>query len=146
MRAVIMSLVVGMTLLQCQNMQGPEVTLHTEDAEIGIQVEIAASAQERQRGLMGRDELGSREGMLFIFPALSLAPFWMENTPLSLDIIFIGEDLTVGEIAADTTPYSRELIRPKQAYRYVLEVRGGTAAAIGLKPGDRITLPDSLKR
>lgn len=140
MRAVVISLIVGLMLLQCSSTR-PEVTLHTADVAVAIQVDIAASQYERRRGLMGREHLGSREGMLFIFPALSMSPFWMENTPLSLDMVFIGDDLKVAEIAADATPFSRELIRPAHPYRYVLEIRGGTAKEIGLQPGDRVTIP-----
>lgn len=143
MRALLISVIIGLVLLQC-SAKTPEVTLHTSDGQIQIQVEIAASSSERRRGLMGRKQLGNREGMLFVFPALSLSPFWMENTPVSLDIVFIGEDLQIAEIAAKTIPYSRELIRPAHPYRYVLEIKGGTATDIGLHAGDRISIPPSL--
>ena len=145
MRAITISLLIGAILLQCST-KGPEVILYTSDDEIHIQVELADSQDKRRRGLMGRESLGSREGMLFIFPSLSLNPFWMENTPISLDILFISDELTIDKIAAETTPYSRELIRPARPYLYVLEIRGGTAADIGLQPGDRITLPRLLEK
>lgn len=144
MRTAAIIFVIAIGLLGCHAGQTPQVILHTTSGTAEFTVEVAASKLQRQRGLMERSELEKNEGMLFIFPALSRSPFWMKNTPLSLDIIFIGEDLRVAEIAAATVPYSLELIQPQRTYRYVLEVRGGTAAAISLKPGDRVTLPDSV--
>lgn len=118
------------------------LTITTETETAGFTVELAQTAQERQQGLMGRTSLEERHGMLFIFPALSMSSFWMKDTPLSLDIIFIGENLEIQEIFADTTPNSEDLITPSQPYLYVLEVAAGTAASLGIEVGNSITLPN----
>lgn len=117
------------------------ITVNTEQGSYSFTVEIAATARERQKGLMDRATLGDRQGMLFIFPALSLNSFWMKNTPLSLDIIFIGEEGTIQEIAAGTTPYSEDLITPSEPYLYVLEVKAGVSEELSLKSGDSVDLP-----
>jgi len=117
------------------------VTLTTEQGRFSFTVEIADTPQERQVGLMGRTDLTAQQGMLFIFSSPALNSFWMKDTPLALDIIFIGEEELVQQIAANTVPFSEELISPDQAYLFVLEVLAGTAADIGLQVGDRITLP-----
>lgn len=122
--------------------QANTLTVTTEQESFSFTVQIAGTDRERQMGLMGRQTLGDRQGMFFIFPALSLSSFWMKNTPLSLDIIFIGEGLTVQEVAANTTPFSEELITPQAPYLYVLEVKAGTAGSLGLKIGDSVTLPE----
>ena len=94
------------------------------------------------RGLMERTDLATDQGMLFVWPNLVLNSFWMKDTPLSLDIIFIGEDKNVQEIAADTVPNSEDLITPAEPYQYVLEVLAGTAEEIGLEVGTPVSLPD----
>ena len=80
--------------------------------------------------------------MLFIFPALSMSSFWMKDTPLSLDIIFIGENLEIQEIFTDTTPNSKDFITPSQPYLYVLEVEAGTVTALGISVGNTATISD----
>ena len=87
---------------------------------------------------MYRTELGDFEGM--IFPSAQPEPrsFWMKNTPLSLDIIFVGPDGRVLNIAANTTPYSLESVSSTGLASAVLELRAGRAAALGIKPGDAV--------
>ena len=101
-------------------------------------VEIADDPVERARGLMYREEMARDHGMLFDFAREGEQAFWMKNTPLPLDIIFIRADGTVVSIAADTTPYSTESIPSEGPARFVLEVNAGVAADIGLAPGDRL--------
>ena len=83
-------------------------------------------------------ELPPDTGMLFIFEQPQFASFWMHNTYLSLDLIFIAADGTVVNIAAGTRPLSFDPIVSTAPVRYVLELVAGAAAKIGLKPGDRI--------
>ena len=86
-------------------------------------------------------EMAEDEGMLFIFAQETERSFWMSNTPLSLDILYIQGDGTIRTIAANTTPYSEKSIPSRGPVLYVLEVLGGWAERHGVKSGDRVTLP-----
>jgi hypothetical protein len=101
-------------------------------------VELARSPEEWRRGLMFRDHLGSREGMLFISNTERPQSFWMKNTPLSLDIIFISSDRRIVAIARETQPLSEKPILSGLPAQFVLEVRAGTARALKWSIGDRV--------
>jgi len=107
--------------------------------KLAFKVELAASPETQARGLMFRTELGDFEGMLFPSPVPQPRSFWMKNTPLSLDIIFIGMDGRVQNIAANTTPYSLDSVKSDGVASAVLELRAGRAAALGIVPGDKVT-------
>lgn len=103
-----------------------------------FRVEVAASPQDQARGLMFRTRLGPDEGMIFPTRTPQMRGFWMKNTPLPLDIIFIGEDRRIMNIAAQTTPYSLESVYSAAPAIAVLEIAGGRAAELGIEPGDRV--------
>lgn len=103
-----------------------------------FRVELAASPQAQARGLMFRTELGDDEGMLFPSQVPEPRSFWMKNTPLSLDIIFVGTDGRITNIAAGTTPYSLEPVQSSGFTIAVLELRAGRAAELGIVPGDKV--------
>jgi len=109
------------------------------DKKIPFKVELAASPEAQARGLMFRTELGDFEGMIFPSGTPQPRSFWMKNTPLSLDIIFVGPDGRIVNIAADTVPYSLESVSSKGPASAVLELRAGRAKALGIVPGDRVT-------
>jgi uncharacterized membrane protein (UPF0127 family) len=92
---------------------------------ITIDIEIVADRQSQATGLMGRTSLPARGGMLFTYDAPADQSFWMKNTPLPLDIIFIGADSSVVNIVKRTTPLSTATIESTSPAQYVLEVRGG---------------------
>ena len=100
--------------------------------------EIADDEAERNQGLMFREPLPDDRGMLFHFQTPEHASFWMHNTPSSLDIIFIGVDGRILNIADHTTPYSDAPVPAAGLTRGVLEIRAGRAAELGLRPGDRV--------
>jgi len=102
---------------------------------------IAADDESRERGLMYVHELPPDRGMLFIFERPHALAFWMKDTYLSLDLIFIDPAGRVLNVAANAIPRSLEPIRSEGDAIAVLEVLGGTARTIGLKPGDRLNLP-----
>jgi uncharacterized protein len=104
-----------------------------------FEVEVARSAEEQARGLMFRTELGPDQGMLFPRNPPDHASFWMKNTPLPLDIIFIGVDGRINNIAAMTTPYSLESVRSEGLASGVLEIPGGRAAELGIAAGDKVS-------
>lgn len=103
-----------------------------------FQVEVASSPQQRAQGLMFRTALGPNEGMLFPSATPAQQSFWMKNTPLPLDIIFIGTDGRISNIAANTTPYSLDSVTSTGLASAVLEIPGGRAAELGIVPGDRV--------
>jgi len=109
-------------------------------APIEVEVEVVATPQARARGLMFRETLPEGTGMLFIFPETRPLSFWMRNTPISLDIIFMDPAGTIVKIHADTVPYSEESLPSDAPARFVLEVPGGYCARIGLRAGDHIEL------
>ena len=101
-------------------------------------VEVAATGEEQNKGLMFRPELGPYEGMIFPRPGNEGASFWMKNTPLPLDIIFIGPDGLISNIAAETVPYSTDSVASVGVVSGVFEIAGGRAAELGIVPGDKV--------
>jgi uncharacterized membrane protein (UPF0127 family) len=102
-------------------------------------VELATNDDERSRGLMFRKELPDGRGMLFDFQKEQPVAFWMHNTFISLDMIFITGDGRILRIAEKTEPLSDRLVPSGGPVRAVLEVIAGTARKDGLAPGDRVT-------
>jgi uncharacterized membrane protein (UPF0127 family) len=130
------------TLAACSGTSaGPAVTVHAGKGDAKVNVELALTPETQMRGLMFRTELDENAGMLFVFPEEKERTFWMSNTPIPLDIIYIRSDATIVSIAANTVPYSERTIPSRGAARYVLEVPGGWAERHGVKAGDRLTLP-----
>ena len=106
-----------------------------------FQVEVARTDKERATGLMYRKEVPEGRGMLFDFGREQEVSMWMENTYVSLDMIFIRKDGRILSIAENTTPLSRAVVSSKGPAFAVLEVVAGTAKKLGLAPGDQIAHP-----
>jgi uncharacterized membrane protein (UPF0127 family) len=104
-------------------------------------VEMAENDAERAKGLMFRKELPEGRGMLFDFHREQEVSFWMENTYIPLDMIFIRGDGRILRIAENTVPLSTRIIPSGGPVRAVLEVIGGTARKLGIAPGDRVGHP-----
>ena len=102
-------------------------------------VEVAASPEEQARGLMFRTEMGADEGMLFPYDPPRMASFWMRNTVIPLDLVFIGPDRRVINVVANAVPYSEENIRSEAPAAAVLELNGGRAAELGIGPGATVS-------
>ena len=103
-----------------------------------ITVEVADSMASRARGLMHRKELASDQGMLFIFPSNAIRSFWMKNTHIPLDMLFIDESQTIVGIVENAEP---ETLTPRKVdtpSRYVLEVNGGFCAEHKILPGSQV--------
>lgn len=101
-------------------------------------VELAQSPQQIAQGLMFRRQMAADAGMLFLFERPDPAVFWMKNTYIPLDMIFIGPDGRIINIAERTIPLTETPVHAAGPTRAVLEVNGGTAARLGLKPGDKV--------
>lgn len=108
------------------------------DVRNTFQVEVADDPSERSMGLMFRKKLGGNEGMLFIFSQDTTGSFWMQNTLIPLDIIFIDVEKKIINIVGSAEPQTTTPRSPEGPYRYVLEIPGGRAAALGIVPGDRV--------
>jgi uncharacterized membrane protein (UPF0127 family) len=104
-------------------------------------VELAATDEQRAKGLMHRRELPEGRGMLFDFHREQPVAMWMQNTYISLDMIFIRGDGSIARIAENTEPLSTRIIQSGPPVRAVLEVIAGTAKKLGIAPGDRVAHP-----
>jgi uncharacterized membrane protein (UPF0127 family) len=112
------------------------IVIDTDHGPATFQVEIAADNASRERGLMFRKTMEPDHGMLFDFKVTEGVAFWMKNTILPLDMIFIREDGTISSVAPDATPYSTLEIPSAEPIRAVLELNAGRAAALDIVPGD----------
>ena len=104
-------------------------------------VELAVTDEERAKGLMFRKELPEGRGMLFDFKREQQVSMWMQNTYVSLDMIFIRDDGRIARIAENTEVLSERVIPSGAPVRAVLEVVAGTAKKLGIAPGDRVAHP-----
>ncbi len=133
-RALVCALLLG---AQAGCDKAPSVVFEgPEGIKARFRVEVADTAEKRRWGLMYRSELGADEGMLFVFPDDKAHSFWMKNTPLSLDMIFMDRRRRVVGIIHDTVPFSTRSVGVGLPSRYVLEVRAGLARRKGIVEGD----------
>lgn len=114
------------------------VTLVSAKGRWTFKVEVARTDAERARGLMFRKSLAADGGMLFISDTQQLVGMWMKNTFIPLDMLFIDRRGRIINIAENAKPQSLDIIRSAGPVVAVLEVAGGTAARLGLRPGDRV--------
>jgi hypothetical protein len=123
-----------------------DTTIYTTQGEVPLKLEVAATPEAREHGLMERIRLAPFDGMLFLFPTDDDHRFWMKNTRLPLDMLFVGDDRSVAAVEADTAPYSLDLHHAGRPVRSVIELDGGRAAKDGIEPGDKVryALPPSL--
>ena len=115
------------------------LVLHTASGDVNIKVELANTNETRARGLMFVQSLADDKGMLFDFNQTRKVSFWMRNTFIPLDMIFIDENGVIKHIYANARPHDETGISSQFPVRYVLEIAGGRAAAIGLEIGDKIS-------
>lgn len=105
-----------------------------------FRIEIADDDAEREAGLMFRQSMPDDHGMLFVFPQTESVGFWMKNTPMPLDLLFIGQDGRVKAIRRGE-PQSEAVIAPDEPVRFVLELKAGTAGRQNIKEGDLVKHP-----
>ena len=115
------------------------VALEGPNGPATFEVEIANDPETRERGLMFRTAVPAGTGMLFLFPEVSEHTFWMKNTLVPLDMIFIGADRKVVGIVENAAPRTLSPRTPGVPSQAVLEVAGGTAFSLGWKPGTLVT-------
>ena len=101
-------------------------------------VEVEKTPEQQAMGLMYRNKLAPDRGMVFPFDSPRGASFWMRNTLIPLDMIFVRSDGSIESIAANTVPFSEEPVRSEGPVAAVLEIAGGRSAELGIKPGDKV--------
>ena len=117
---------------------GEKVTLSV--AGQSVSVDVARTDAQREHGLMGRRDLGPRDGMIFVFDRDDHLAFWMKNTPTPLSIAFVSAGGRILQIE-DMQPFSETVIRSRLSARYALEMKQGAFAALGIREGDTISFP-----
>ena len=125
-------------LTQSQKLVSESVEISTERGHFPFEIEIADQPEERTIGLMNRSQLDPRGGMLFVFDRPQIIQMWMKNTLISLDMVFIDASGSVVDVAERTVPHSLAVVASRQKASFVLELAGGMASFIGLKPGDTL--------
>lgn len=120
------------------NLPVEQIQIMAANGPHSFSVEIAADPASRAHGLMERRDLPPDSGMLFDYHTPQDVAFWMKNTPLPLDMLFIRADGTISAIVASATPYSETPIPSVEPVQAVLELNGGRAAELGIKPGDKV--------
>jgi hypothetical protein len=114
------------------------LVIHAGGSAYKFEVEIVTTPETRAQGLMFREALAANAGMLFIYPGEQPVSFWMKNTLIPLDMLFLKADGSIAHIARNAVPHDETPIDSGAPVKAVLEVKGGTAAALGIKEGDRV--------
>jgi hypothetical protein len=120
------------------NFPKSQLAIDTNAGRRNFNVELAISDAQQSRGLMFREALAADAGMLFDYRFPQRITMWMRNTLIPLDMIFIGADGRVLNVAERTIPHSKAIIASKGRARAVLEVNGGTASRLGIKAGAKV--------
>jgi uncharacterized membrane protein (UPF0127 family) len=119
----------------------PTVAIDTGSRKLVFHVELALTPEEQERGLMYRDRLATDAGMLFVSHRPRLQTFWMKNTLIPLDMIFIGADRRIVGIVENAAPQTLDERKVDGLSQYVLEIGGGLSAQLGIRAGQRVDLP-----
>ncbi len=117
------------------------VSLRGEFGQADFSVEIADDPQERAVGLMNRDSLPRSDGMLFVYDKPGPLSFWMRNTLIPLDMLFVNPDGSIGHIHHSAVPLDETPISGGEGRIAVLEINGGLSKKLGLKAGDQLRHP-----
>lgn len=111
-----------------------------DNRSLFIDVELARSEDEQALGLMFREKMEMNQGMLFIFPKQEIRSFWMKNTIISLDMLFVTEDLKIVTIHKGTIPFAEKSYTSSEPVKYVIEVNAGYCDQNNIKTGDKVQL------
>jgi hypothetical protein len=118
-----------------------DLVIQSGDKEHRFEAEVASTDKQRSKGLMFRKEMPEQRGMLFLFEGEGDRYFWMKNTPLPLDIIFIDASGAIVSIADNTTPFSEDVIPSLGPAKFVFEINAGLAEKLEISAGDAVISP-----
>ena len=133
--------IAGVATAQPQSGPTAALTIITAGGSHRFNVELAATPEQMERGLMFRQELAPDAGMLFDFKQPTNATMWMHNTLIPLDMLFVDANGRIVNIQERAVPLSDSIIAATSPVRAVIELNGGTAARLGIEPGDRVVFP-----
>lgn len=120
-----------------------EISIFTGDTLLRtIDIEFARTPAERELGLMYRNVLGENQGMLFVFPSEEMRSFYMKNTAISLDILYINANYEIVSIVKNAKPYDETSLPSNAPAQYVLELNGGSADRWKIQVGDTISVSE----
>ena len=122
-------------------LQRVPLTIHSSSGDHRFTVNVAATPEQQQRGLMFVRSLAPDRGMIFTYDPPQNVAFWMKNTFIPLDMLFIRADGRIARIAANTVPHSLDPVPSREPVVAVLEIRGGRAAELGVRAGDLVEWP-----
>jgi uncharacterized protein len=134
--AAIMAFVALAARAQLQHFAASTLTIDTGNGPQHFSIELALTPLQQEQGLMFRSSLPADAGMLFIMPDVQVAVFWMKNTLIPLDMLFISADGHIADIHERAVPLSEAEIVSKVPVKAVLELNGGTVNRLGIKDGD----------
>jgi uncharacterized membrane protein (UPF0127 family) len=139
------ALVIALSLVPADRITGPQPTLpqsalmiETKRGPARFTIELATTPEQQQHGLMFRSRLAPDAGMLFLYGTDRPHSFWVKNTLIPLDILFVKADGVIARIAANTKPLSEEQIPSGEPVRAVLEIPGGRATQLSVAVGDKV--------
>ena len=123
-----------------------DAKIFTQKGELVLRLQAAATPKDRTKGLMNRDKLAPADGMIFLFPHASRHSFWMKDTRIPLDILFVDAQGSITFIAANTTPQSLNPIKPPSVVTVAIELDAGRASRDSIAVGDKIryVLPSGI--
>ncbi len=121
-----------------QHLAKVPLAIVTAHRTLRFHVEVARTPEQQEIGLMFRTSMAPRDGMIFPMDPPRAASFWMHNTYIPLDIVFVRANGTISSIAANAAPRSDATINSTEPVGAVLELNGGAAARDGIRPGDRV--------
>ena len=142
------ALVFALSIIPGGEITGPQpilpqspLVIETQRGPARFTIELAETPIQQQRGLMFRPTLAPDAGMLFVYGDERPRSFWMKNTPLPLDILFVKANGTIVRIAANAKPFSEDPIPSREPVGAVLEIPGGRAAQLGVSVGNKVRHP-----
>lgn len=126
---------------ELQKFSTSELTILSASGPHRFNIEVAVTPAQMQQGLMFRTSLPPDAGMLFVYPQPTVATMWMRNTLIPLDMLFVDAQGRIVNIHERAVPQSLDVISAAAPVRAVIELNGGTAARLGIEPGDRVQHP-----
>ena len=125
--------------VQENRLQVVPLSVQTQRGVVRFRAEVAETEEQQAQGLMFREEIGPDEAMIFPFSPPRPASFWMKNTLIPLDMLFVRPDGSIARIAVNTVPHSLEPIGVEEPLSAVVEIAGGRSVELGISEGDRVS-------